>query len=75
MGERQLTTAPHGHMLTNAAVFSADSRWIVYDTRSGADGSVFDIHADPAAKLTGKEKPEQVFPGKFKIQRIGSSES
>lgn len=29
-------------MLTNAAVFSADSRWIVYDTRSGVDGSVFD---------------------------------
>ncbi|MEX0687178.1 MAG: hypothetical protein WD072_00750 [Pirellulales bacterium] len=42
MAERQLTTAPHGHMLTNAAVWSADSRWIVYDTRSGADGSVFD---------------------------------
>jgi hypothetical protein len=42
MDERQLTTAPHGHMLTNAAVWSADSRWIVYDTRSGADGSVFD---------------------------------
>ncbi|MEI7782447.1 MAG: DUF3748 domain-containing protein, partial [Planctomycetota bacterium] len=42
MGERQLTTAPHGHMLTNAAVWSADSRWIVYDTRSGPDGAVFD---------------------------------
>jgi hypothetical protein len=42
MKEWQVTTAPHGHMLTNAAVWSADSRWIVYDTRSGADGSVFD---------------------------------
>ena len=42
MSERQITTAPHGHMLTNAAVWSADSRWIVYDIRSGADGSVFD---------------------------------
>jgi hypothetical protein len=42
MDERQLTTAPHGHMLTNAAVWSADSRWIVYDTRSTADGAVFD---------------------------------
>ena len=42
MDERQLTTAPHGHMLTNAAAWSADSRWIVYDTRSGTDGSVFD---------------------------------
>lgn len=29
-------------MLTNAAVFSADSRWIVYDVRSVTDGSVFD---------------------------------
>ncbi len=38
----QLTTAPHGHILTNAAVWSADSRWIVYDTRSSVDGSVFD---------------------------------
>lgn len=42
MDERQITTAPHGHMLTNAAAWSADSRWIVYDTRSGADGAVFD---------------------------------
>jgi len=29
-------------MLTNVAVWSADSRWIVYDTRSSPDGSVFD---------------------------------
>jgi hypothetical protein len=42
MPERQLTFAPHGHMLTNAAVWSADSRWIVYDTRESLDGSVFD---------------------------------
>ena len=39
---RQITTAPHGHVLTNAAIWSADSRWIVYDTRSSVDGSVFD---------------------------------
>ena len=39
---RQITTASHGHVLTNAAVWSADSRWIVYDTRSSVDGSVFD---------------------------------
>jgi len=39
---RQITTAPHGHVLTNAAVWSADSRWIVYDTRTSVDGSVFD---------------------------------
>jgi len=42
MPERQVTTAAHGHMLTNAAVWSPDSRWIVYDTRSSPDGAVFD---------------------------------
>jgi dipeptidyl aminopeptidase/acylaminoacyl peptidase len=38
--ERQLTSAPQGHVLTNTGVWSPDSRWIVYDTRS-AD-NVFD---------------------------------
>ena len=42
MPDRQLTTARHGHMLTNAGVWSADGRWIVYDTRSPLDGSTFD---------------------------------
>ena len=42
MHERQVTCAAHGHMLTNTAVWSSDSRWIVYDTRSSPDGSVFD---------------------------------
>jgi hypothetical protein len=42
MPEQNLTTAPHGHMLTNVAVWSADSAWIVYDTRSTPDGAVFD---------------------------------
>ena len=40
--ERQLTAAPHGHILTNTAVWSPDSRWIVYDVRSDAAGSQFD---------------------------------
>jgi dipeptidyl aminopeptidase/acylaminoacyl peptidase len=39
---RQVTTAPHGHMLTNTGVWSPDGRWIVYDVRSTADGAVFD---------------------------------
>ncbi len=39
---RQVTTAPHGHVLTNTGVWSADGRWIIYDVRSTADGSVFD---------------------------------
>ena len=42
MHERQVTCAAHGHMLTNSGVWSPDSRWIVYDTRSSPDGSNFD---------------------------------
>ncbi len=38
--ERQLTYAPHGHVLTNVHVWSPDSRWIVYDVRTV--DSVFD---------------------------------
>ena len=38
--ERQLTYAPHGHVLTNVNVWSPDSRWIVYDVRTV--DSVFD---------------------------------
>jgi hypothetical protein len=40
--ERQLTFAPHGHILANAAVWSPDGEWLVYDVRSDAAGSVFD---------------------------------
>jgi Tol biopolymer transport system component len=40
--ERQLTDAPHGHILTNVGVWSADGRWIAYDVRSDPAGSVFD---------------------------------
>jgi hypothetical protein len=32
--ERQVTSAPHGHVLTNVNVWSPDSRWIAYDVRS-----------------------------------------
>lgn len=42
MPERLLTTASHGHLLTNHGVWSPDSRWVVYDVRSTADGSTFD---------------------------------
>ena len=42
MRERRLSFAPHGHMLTNAAVWSGDSRWLVYDARSDPAGSDFD---------------------------------
>jgi hypothetical protein len=40
--DRQITSANHGHVLTNTGVWSADGRWIVYDVRSDAAGSVFD---------------------------------
>lgn len=40
--ERQVTFAAHGHILTNINVWSPDSRWIVYDTRSDEAGAVFD---------------------------------
>ena len=50
--DRQITTAPHGHVLTNVGVWSADSQWIAYDVRSDPAGSVFDgdrierVHVD-----------------------------
>jgi hypothetical protein len=42
VNERQITFASHGHLLTNAGVWSRDGRRIVYDVRSNPDGSVFD---------------------------------
>ncbi|MEO7797528.1 MAG: DUF3748 domain-containing protein [Opitutaceae bacterium] len=33
--ERQVTHAAQGHVLTNINVWSPDSRWIAYDTRTG----------------------------------------
>jgi hypothetical protein len=40
--ERQLTHAPHGHILTNVNVWSHDGQWIAYDVRSDPAGAVFD---------------------------------
>lgn len=40
--EVQVTRQRRGHLLTNAGVWSPDSQWIVYDTRSDAAGAVFD---------------------------------
>jgi hypothetical protein len=39
---RQITAAAHGHVLTNAGVWTDDCEWIVYDTRSDAAGATFD---------------------------------
>lgn len=40
--ERQITSAPHGHVLTNIGVWSRDGKRIVYDVRSTPAGDVFD---------------------------------
>jgi hypothetical protein len=40
--ERQLTSDAYGHILTNIGCWTADSEWIVYDTRSDPAGSRFD---------------------------------
>ena len=40
--ERQTTHGPGGRILTNAGVWSPDSQWIVYDTRSDPAGDTFD---------------------------------
>lgn len=40
--ERQITREQSGHILTNTRVWSPDSQWIVYDTRSDAAGDTFD---------------------------------
>jgi Tol biopolymer transport system component len=40
--EKQITDSRHGHILTNTAVWSPDSQWIVYDVRSDPAGDLFD---------------------------------
>src|SRR5580765_7153042 len=40
--EKQLTRGPGGRILTNTGVWSPDSQWIIYDTRSDAPGDSFD---------------------------------
>ncbi|RME93913.1 MAG: DUF3748 domain-containing protein [Verrucomicrobia bacterium] len=42
MTEHQLTSGPGGRILTNIGVWSPDSRWIAYDTRSDPAGERFD---------------------------------
>jgi hypothetical protein len=40
--EKQITRGPGGRILTHTGVWSPDSEWIVYDTRSDAAGNNFD---------------------------------
>jgi len=53
--ERPITSAPHGHNLTNTGVWSPDSQWIVYDTRFGAQGSTFDGNSIEAVNVATGE--------------------
>jgi hypothetical protein len=53
--QRQLTHTLNGHVLTHIGVWSPDSQWIVYDTRSDPAGTNFDgariemVNADSGA--------------------------
>ena len=57
--DRQITCRPQGHNLTNIGVWSPDSNWIVYDTRFGEAGAIFDgstieaihVHSGEVRKL------------------------
>jgi hypothetical protein len=40
--EVRVTHGPRGRVLTNIGVWSPDSQWLLYDTRSDAEGAVFD---------------------------------
>ena len=56
--DRQLTHAPHGHILTNVDVWSPDAQWIAYDVRSDPAGERFDgtrierVHVDTGSVQT-----------------------
>lgn len=53
--ERQLTDDGCGHILTNAHVWSPDSQWIVFDTRSDVSGSTFDGRLIQRVHLTSQQ--------------------
>jgi WD40 repeat protein len=40
--EKQITSAPTGHVISNVNAWSPDSQWLVYDIRSDPAGDVFD---------------------------------
>ncbi len=51
-----LTPEAGGRILTNTGVWSPDSQWIVYDTRSDAAGEVFEGSQIEAVHVKTKEK-------------------
>lgn len=53
--ERQITRGSGGRILTNTGVWSPDGHWIIYDTRSGASGDIFDgVHIEMVHVETGE---------------------
>jgi len=54
---QQITQGPGGRILCNTGVWSPDSQWIVYDTRSDSAGAVFDGNTIQMVNvLTGEVK-------------------
>lgn len=53
--EMQITDAPYGHILSNVNVWSPDSQWIVYDTRSDPFGDVFDGQTIEVVNVQSRE--------------------
>jgi hypothetical protein len=56
--ETQVTHGPGGRILANIGVWSPDSQWIVYDTRSDAAGDIFDGEAINMANIQTREVRE-----------------
>jgi hypothetical protein len=55
--EKQITRDRQGHLLTNIGVWSPDSSWITYDTRSDAAGEKFDADSIEIVQVqTGEVK-------------------
>jgi rubrerythrin len=48
--------------------YDPDNQAVAY-LRALADGSVFDVNADPAERLTGKETPEQVYKTAIELEK------
>src|SRR6476660_9945108 len=53
--EEQITSQACGHILTNVNVWSPDSEWIVFDTRSDPYGDKFDGRTIEVVNVQTKE--------------------
>ncbi len=53
--ELQITNRRQGHILTNINVWSPDSKWIVYDTRSDPAGEKFDASTIEMVNVESRE--------------------